>query len=309
MSAVPAPGSSLAGKARFYLLNAKPGAVITQQVRITNPNPHADTVNVEAVDGSTNDETGAQYGAPGSPKAQTARWISVATPQITLQSKQVRDVSFTVRVPSDTKPGQYLAGVSASVPVADGGPQHKAKPGDAGFSLDLQLQRVVAVEIDVPGPRAPSLVVTGAEPKATPSGINLDIHMANQGNAFAHGKGVIRVADTKTDYAFKIDTFVSQTAIVYPMAWTKNVVPGLHTVQVDLDYEGGRHTTWNGTVNIAGDLQNQLENSLSHIQVKSSSHSSLWLILAAGAGIALFAGAIYMRRRSRRPPLVKIRHA
>ena len=101
---------------------------------------------------------------------------------------------------------------------------------------------------------------------------------------------MIRVADTKTDYAFKIDTFVSQTTIVYPMAWTKNVVPGLHTVQVDLDYEGGRHTTWNGTVNIAGDLQNQLENSLSHIQVKSSSHSSLWLILAAVAGIALFAG-------------------
>ena len=41
------------------------------------------------------------------------------------------------------------------------------------------------------------------------------------------------------------------TAITYPMVWTKDVVPGLHSVQVDLTYEGGRRTTWNGTVNIA----------------------------------------------------------
>src|SRR5262245_59329351 len=71
----PAPGSSLApaGQARFFVLKAKPGDTIEQKVRITNPNPRVDKVNVEAVDGRTNEQTGAAYGTPGSPKATTAR--------------------------------------------------------------------------------------------------------------------------------------------------------------------------------------------------------------------------------------------
>ncbi len=92
--------------------------------------------------------------------------------------------------------------------------------------------------------------------------------MANVGNAFAHGTGVIRVADTNTDFSFKIDTFVSGTAIVYPMQWTKTVVPGTHHVEVDLTYEDGRRTSWSGTVVIAGDAQSQLESALRNVTVQ-----------------------------------------
>jgi LPXTG-motif cell wall-anchored protein len=306
----PAPGSSLAphGDAHYFVLKAKPGDTIEQKVRITNPNKHADTVNLEAVDGSTADETGAKYGPPGSPKATTGRWVAVSTPQITLQPGEQRDVSFSVHVPSDLGPGQYLAGVSASVPVAPG-KKNVASKGDASFNMDLQLQRVVAVEVDVPGAQAPNLVVTGAEPKATVNGIVLGIHMANQGNAFAHGQGVIRVADTKTDYSFELKTFVSQTAIVYPMPWTKDVVPGLHTVQVDLTYEGGHRTTWNGTVNIAGQTQTDLENGLRHITVGGHGSFNWWLIVGGVVLLALIVGGIVFRRRNRRPRLVKYRTA
>jgi hypothetical protein len=308
VSVVPAKGSQLAGKAKWFLLKAKPGQVITQSVTVLNPNRQADTINLEPVDGTTNDETGAAYGAPGSPKASTARWISVSSPQLTLQPGESRDVAFTVRVPPNLGPGQYLAGISASVPV-DPSKKPKAKAGDAGFNLALEMQRVVAVEVDIPGAWAPSLVVTGADPKATPRGIALGVHIANQGNSFAHGTGVIRIASTKTDYSFKVDTFVSKTSIVYPMDWTKDVVPGVHNIQVDINYEGGRHTTWNGSVNIAGSLRQQLENGLSSVTVKNGSSFPVWLVFAAIAGIALIAGAIYMRRRGRRPPAVKIRHA
>jgi hypothetical protein len=306
----PAPGSSLAakGEGRFFVLKAKPGDTIEQKVRVTNPNKHPDTVDLEAVDGLTADATGAKYGTPGSPKATTGRWISVATPEITLQAGEQRDVSFTVHVPPDLGPGQYLAGISAAVPVAPG-KKNVAKRGDASFNMDLELQRVVAVEVDVPGAQAPNLVVTGAEPKATVNGIVLGIHMANQGNAFAHGQGVIRVADTKTDYTFKLDTFVSQTAIVYPMPWTRDVVAGLHNVQVDLTYEGGKRTTWNGTVNIAGQTQTDLENQLRRVTVGGKSGFNWWLVVGGLVLLALIVGAIVYRRRARRPGVVKYRTA
>jgi hypothetical protein len=170
------------------------------------------------------------------------------------------------------------------------------------------MQRAIAVEVDVPGPRAPQLAVTGAEPKATPDGIELDIHIANTGNAFAHGTGVVRVASTKTDYPFQIDTFVSKTAIVYPVKWTKNVVPGVHNVQVDLNYEDGKHVAWNGSINIAGDLRQQLEDGLANVQARKKSGFNGLIILAAVVLLLLIAGAMRMRRR-RRPAVIKYQAA
>src|SRR5262249_32303490 len=152
--------------------------------------------------------------------------------------QEQRTVSFTVHVPKNVGPGQYLAAMSAAALLPDdANDQKNVGANQAGFSLSMQMQRAIAVEVDVPGPRAPQLAVTGAEPKATTNGVDLEIHIANNGNAFAHGSGVVRVASTKTDYPFKIDTFVSKTAIVYPVHWTNTVVPGVHDVQVDLNYE------------------------------------------------------------------------
>jgi hypothetical protein len=307
VGAVVPPGSSKAPGGNWYLLDAKPGDTINQTIRIVNANRHEVVAIVEPVDAQTNNQTGTQFGRPSSPKNVVGRWIVVSVPQITLGPGETRDVPFTVHIPKNAGAGQYLAGVSASVPV--GKSAHDASANRASFAMDIQMQRVVAVEVDVPGPRAPQLAVTGAEPIARPDGIALGVHIANQGNAFAHGNGVIRIADTNTDHSFRIDTFVSHTSIVYPMQWTKRVVPGLHHIQVDLTYEGGRRTSWSGTINIAGDLQHQLEDSLRNVQVRSHHSSVLWLVLAGLAVAALIGGAIRMRRRGRRPGYVKYRTA
>ncbi len=307
VGAVVAPGSSKAPNGNWYLLNAKAGETVNQTIRIVNPNKHPVTAIVEPVDAQTNSQTGTQFGRPSSPKNLTGRWIVVSVPEVTLGPGETRDVPFTVHVPSNAGAGQYLAGVSASVPVDAS--HHTSKANQASFAMDIQMQRVIAVEVDVPGPRAPSLVVTGAEPIARPDGIALGVHIANNGNAFAHGNGVIRVADTNTDYSFRIDTFVSHTSIVYPMQWTKQVVAGLHHIQVDLTYEGGRRTSWSGTVNIAGDLKDQLENSLRNVQVRPHHSSPLWLAVLGLVLAGLIGGAVRMRRRGRRPGYVKYRTA
>ncbi len=300
VAATPSPGSKLS-PGHFYLLDANPGDTITQSIRVSNPNDHPVTAMVEAVDATTAEQTGVQMAQPGSAKALTSRWLVVSVPQVTLQPNEARDIPFTVHVPTPLTPGQYLAGVSASVPLsAADTAANKAGAGEAGFSLAVRFQRAIAVEIDVPGPRAPKLTVTAAEAKATPDGVDLGVHMANVGNAFAHGSGVIRVPDTNTDFSFKIDTFVSQTAIVYPMPWTKTVVPGTHHVEVDLTYEGGRRTSWSGTVVIAGDAENQLQSALRNVTVKKhGSGPALLLILAGALFVVLVGAAVFMRRRSR----------
>ena len=75
--------------------------------------------------------------------------------------------------------------------------------------------------------------------------------MSNAGNALTHGTGVVTVQDTRLDYPFTINTFVSHTSIDYDVPWTTAVVPGDHPVSVRLKYDG-RVTTWNGIVSVAG---------------------------------------------------------
>lgn len=295
------PGSLASPKGNFYQFPANPGDTVTQNFRVVNTNDHSVSVVIEPVDAVTGALTGVQISRPGSAKTRTSRWIVVSSPQVTLTPKQARDVPFTVHVPPDTAPGQYLAAVSASVPLsAEESKATNPPPGQAGFSMGVRFQRGIAVEIDVPGPRGPNLKVDGATPKATPNGVQLGIHIANAGNAFAHGTGVIRVADTNTDYSFKIDTFVSHTAIVYPMDWTKTVVPGSHHVEVDLTYEDGRRTSWSGTVDIAGAAQSELEKQLANVTLRGhGSGVSLLLIIAVALFVVLVAAAVVMRRRSR----------
>ena len=69
------------------------------------------------------------------------------------------------------------------------------------------------------------------------------------------------------------------------MQWTKTVVAGSHHVEVDLTYEGGRRTSWTGTVVIAGDAQTRLENALRNVTVHGhASGSMLLLVRSRGRG-------------------------
>jgi hypothetical protein len=301
VGATTAPGSQISKAGHFFLLDAGPGSTVTQSFRVNNPNGHPVTVAVEAVDAITGEQTGVELGKPGSAKALISRWVVVSTPEVTLAPATYRDIPFTVHVPVNATPGQYLAGVSASVPLsAADAAAAKAPSGQAGFSMAIRFQRSIAVEIDVPGARAPRLQVSSVEPEATPGAVNLGVHMANVGNAFAHGSGVIRVADTNTDVSFKIDTFVAGTSIVYPVQWTKTVVPGTHHVEVDLTYEDGRRTSWTGTVVIAGDAQSRLENALRNVTIhQHASRSGLLLGLVGAVALVLVAAAIVLRRRGR----------
>jgi hypothetical protein len=309
VAATTSPGSKISPSGHFYLLDANPGDTVTQSIRVSNPNDHPVTVMVDAVDATTGDLTGVQLGRPGSARALTSRWFVVSSPQITLAPNMARDVPFTLHVPANATPGQYLAGISASVPLSSDDTKANQPPaGKAGFTMAVRFQRGIAVEIDVPGPRLANLEVSGIEPTATPDGVSLGLHIANNGNAFAHGQGVVRIADTNTDFSFKIDTFVAHSAIVFPMRWTKTVVPGSHHVQVDLTYEGGKRTSWAGTVVIAGDSQSKLQSALANVTVRGKGSSGVPIFLIAGAlFVVLVAAALVMRRRRRGPGAVNYR--
>jgi hypothetical protein len=304
---VPAPGSQLAPHSRYYELHLRPGGVATQTVVLHNDNDHPIDVHVDGIDGFTSDATGASYDTPYQKAKGTGRWIVVSTPEITLQPHEARSVDFTVRVPISAAPGQYLGGLGMYVPLTSTSTTVAANAGQATFGITLQGERIIAVEVVVPGPSRPNLQVSSITPVAAPTGMVLDVALANAGNAFANGTGVIAVDDTNTNVPFTIGTFVSHTAINYRVPWTRTVVPGDHNVSVRLSYDG-RVTTWNGTVSIGGALKSNLERALHQTEPNApappAAHSSSSFLVAGGtvATLACIAGAVLLRRRRRRVP-------
>ena len=186
-----------------------------------------------------------------------------------------------------------------------------ANAGQATFGITLQGERVIAVEVVVPGAATPNLQVSKVTPVAAPSGLVLDVGMVNAGNAFAHGSGVVAVDDTNTNFPFTIETFVSHTSITYRVPWTRTVVPGDHNVSVRLTYDG-RVTTWNGTISIAGALQNQLERALHQTEphapgtVVDAARRARCSWPAPGSRRSrVVVGAVALRRRRRAPALAR----
>ena len=303
VTASAAPGSRLAPHSHYYRFGARPGASVTQTVHLVNHNKHAISVRIAGLDGYTSDATGAAYTTPARTATKTGTWVVVSTPELTLQAAEMRDVDFTVHVPQNSQPGEYLAAVGLWVPLAS---STTTVPGGggAGFAVTLQGERVIAVEIIVPGPKRSSLVVTDVKPVAAPEGLRLQLGIANTGNAFTHGSGVVTVADTQLDFPFSIDTFVSHTSITYRVPWTRTVVPGVHQVSVKLTYDGHRITTWNGSIVIAGSLQRQLQKDLHDTKVGAPAPARDWSRLLMGAGLLAVlvcgAGAFLLRRRARR---------
>ena len=300
---LPAPGSHLAPHSRYYLLRLAPGASITQTVLLHNDNDHSVDVRVDGIDGFTSNATGASYDTPYQHAKATGRWIAVSTPEVTMAQGATRAVDFTVRVPADAAPGQYLGGLAMYVPLGAPTTTVASASNQATFGITLQGERIIAVEVVVPGAATPNLQVNGVQPTPSPTGLDLSVAMANEGSAFARGNGVLTVDDTNTNVPFAIDTFVSHTSIKYLVPWTRTVVPGDHHVSVRLTYDG-RVSTWNGTVTIAGAVAAGLERAL-HQTVPGapappSTHSSkLPLIAGLAAACACVAGAFVLRRRRR----------
>lgn len=312
VSATPTPGSSLDPTGAFFKVAAKPGDTFTTSIRVTNPNDHGITVRLAGVDGLTQSTTGSVFASPLDTQKTTGTWITPQDLEFNLGAHASRDEPFTVHVPIDAGPGVHLGGISAYSPLPD-----TTSTTQGGFHVDLKVQpaRTIGVEVDLPGPAVPNLVVTGAKPAVSGSGVDLDVAIANQGTGYAHGNGVITVDETNLRHEFTIDTFVPGTSIEYPTQWLHDARKGTYHVHAVLQYEGGRVTRWDGTVTVDDATAKAFANvkvpdALATRNPAPSNGSTNMLVVAlvavgtvlalAALGVIAFALANRRRRRPRR---------
>lgn len=300
--AEPVPGSQTAPTGGYFLLEAEPGEQIQQSVGLRNDSAGQLELRLAAVDATTGQLGGVSYALPDERPSRTGAWITLERSTVTLGPGASAVVSFTVAVPADATTGQHLAGLSIAAPTA-AGDSAEAGEGEAGASIDVQTRHVIAVQVDLPGPAEPELVVEGVMPAARPDGLYLEIAIENRGRGLTKATGAITVGD-EFEREFDVDTFVPGTAIAYPIKWSTDANDGEHEAVVELRY-GDEVARWDGTFTVGEEVRDELEErQVTPPSEENDGDSDIPMGLMVGGALAgglLVAGGGYRFARLRRP--------
>jgi hypothetical protein len=129
----------------------------------------------------------------------TATWIDYPAETLNFGPREGTERVFTVRIPEDAAPGQYIAGLAAETadPVAIEGTD----------LLNQVIRKSIAVFITVPGEQKPSFTL--GQPEFVADGVTnrIIVPVANTGNVLVRPTGELTLADAK-----------GETVLVVPVA-------------------------------------------------------------------------------------------
>ena len=282
----------------FFSVSAGPGATVAQALELHNDSDRPLTLQVQAVDAATAVYGGASYGTAESETSGAGAWIALDAGQVLLAPGESRVLPFRISLPDAARTGVHLAGLSVGL-WEDSENAPDAVAGRAGASVDVRTRRVVAVQVNVPGPSDAELLITSVRPIARPDGLYLAIGIANTGHGLTKAKGTVVLPSGDFSREFPIGTFVPGTTITYPVKWSTAAEKGVHDAVVNIEY-GSKSARWTGTFRVGEEVQReQRDRQVAQAEFPGAVDSrSLPLgVAAAVSGAALLTGVVLARRR------------
>lgn len=142
------PADTAQGRDRpNYAYDLAPGGTVGDALYVANRSPEPLTLAVYAADGFLTEDGALDILAGGEESTELGSWVSIETREVTLDPGADAEIPFTIAVPADTPPGDYAAGIVASMLVT----------ADTGTVTERRLGS--RVHLRVQGDLAPALVV------------------------------------------------------------------------------------------------------------------------------------------------------
>jgi hypothetical protein len=165
------------------------------------------------------------------PETGMTTWLDYPTEVLQLRPGGNVRRAFTVRVPPDVIPGEYITSVvlENDVPV----------PGSGPVALGQVTRQAVAVVVTVPGPRKPALTIGAARHEVVAGTSIVSVAVANPGNIRLKPLVGFRLFDGAGHLVsvtqFRMDTFYSWTTSTVEVPLASILLPGAYTIALDLD--------------------------------------------------------------------------
>ncbi len=293
-AAEPAPESP-SFKTGYFVINASPGSSVTEILRLTNESSAPIRLSIKTVDATTGPYGGVSYGLPSDPVVNVGTWVSLPANAVDLAPREVKTIPVNIKVPSNATIGDHIAGLAIWQPR----PANQSGPKAAGLSagVDTQVRRVLSVQVVVPGPAAPLLVIKGVRPVVRPDGVYLETDIASEDNLLTRGEGFLELPENnyfRRDIT--LDTFVPGTAIAYPVKWINNLEDGTYRAHVLIHYDNNRRIAeWSGSFTVGPNLTAQEK-----AREGGESHTLLYAISLVAILVMAGLFLIFLWRRRKR---------
>jgi Bacterial protein of unknown function (DUF916) len=308
-------------KSGYFVYTAVPGAARTGSVIVSNVGKTAGSVRLFTADATTGQTTGTVYKTDAAP-TQSGTWTTLAQTSLTLAPGTHRKVAFTVHVPADAQPGQWVSGIAVEAKNASTSQQSGQK---ARVQIKVREVTIVAVQVNVPGPPVVQFTLGNVTTGGSKGFQKVFLHVSNVGNVLAKPTGAVTIytaggALVQT-LPFKMDTFLPQTSIDYPILLKKALPAGDYQASVRLRVPGfasgaAKVVTSSPSFTVSDADVKQVFSSSQPTQApptattssSSSSSSSLptWAYAAIGAAILavlVLLVVLLLRRRGRKTPM------
>ena len=220
----------------YFIFDSKPGIVVKSSVRVTNTGTARGSASLYPVDAATGQTSGAVYLNQNDPRKDVGAWLTLGVSQVTLNPGQSQVVSFQVIVPRTVRPGQHLGGI-----VAENLTQSSSSQSNSAIQIKVKNLTIIAVQVNLPGTPVEQLVGTGVQTGGENGYQQLLVGLSNTGTVMLKPSGTLQVANAQgqvlKQVSLKLDTFLPQSAINYPVAITGQALAvGDYQVTLNLTY-------------------------------------------------------------------------
>jgi hypothetical protein len=168
------------------------------------------------------------------PATGTTTWLDYRTEVVQLQPAKTLRRDFTVSVPENAGPGDYITGlvVENQNPIA----------GSGGVALNQIVRHVLAVAIAIPGPRHPALHISSAAHLLVAGRSVVAIAVENSGNSQLKPAGDFHLfAASGSEISrsqITMDSFYARTPTHLEVPLAARLQPGLYTAVISLTDPG-----------------------------------------------------------------------
>lgn len=269
---------------------------------------------------------------------ETAAWITLSQNQVALEPGERQIVGFTVRVPAEVDPGDYIVGMVTDLEAAGNGGSQDAATGEGQtFALGVGNRVAVAVLITVEGERNPSLEVLDATlVDQSDQGARFFLTVHNTGNVMLKGRGTITVSDPQlgplAEFPIQMDTvlagdtagyYVTGPLVLgdgeYELGGTVEIAAarGATAEEVDLftaatiDFAAMEFTVVDGgpppdaPAPTVPPAEVVLEAIGSSVTVEEPTNVLVFVVVGLGTLVVLLGGGLFLRRRRHRNATVE----
>ena len=219
----------------YFALTMAPGE--TRELTVQLANVGSETVRTRTYPADVYTIINGGFGAKlaDEPVSGTTTWVSYVAETLDFQPHTDTDRTFSVTVPADARPGEYITSllIQNADPVAG-----TTQEGSGSIAFQQVVRQAISIAVTVPGPRTPALLFGGATHRTIADTSSVAVAVQNTGNVRLTPSGEFVLSDaTGTEvsrFPVSMDSFYAGTATFVEVPFGQRLNPGEYTASLAL---------------------------------------------------------------------------